>query len=188
MPPSRALPAKAEQALRKERRARAVELRIAGMSPHEIAERLGYHVNSVHADLRGALATPAQRTTEELEQLREIEIRRLDRLQVPFFYKALEGDAEALAAVLKVMERRARLLGLDAPTKQHVVHTDVDAWRNSEEWQATVAAILEAARPHPLAGAAIFEAIERLRLGHELTHGSPDVIEAEVVEEAQPNG
>jgi hypothetical protein len=45
------------------------------------------------------------------------EAQRLDVLQGDLWEKALTGDARAVEVVLKALERRARMLGLDLPGK-----------------------------------------------------------------------
>ena len=46
-------------------------------------------------------------------EIRKLEAERLDRLQLSFWQKAIGGDGRALDRVLRIMERRANLLGLD---------------------------------------------------------------------------
>jgi hypothetical protein len=184
MPPSK-MPAKAQAALAEQRKHYVMQLRLQGLAPTEIAEKLHVNVNTVHADLRHAVLSVQQRATLETEQLREIELMRLDKLQQPYWTRALKGDVDALDRVLKIMERRAKMLGLDAPARHAVVHTDIDQWRNSEEWQNTVNAILEAVNPYPQAASAIYNAIEKLRMASDIMHGT--VVDAEVIEiEAAP--
>jgi len=47
--------------------------------------------------------------------VRALELERCDRLQAAVWPAATQGDVAAVAAVLRIMERRARYLGLDAP-------------------------------------------------------------------------
>ena len=42
---------------------------------------------------------------------------RLDALQIALWDKAVGGDAVAVGYVLKILERRSRLAGLDAPIR-----------------------------------------------------------------------
>jgi hypothetical protein len=58
------------------------------------------------AALQQALQEPAQ-------EVRQIELARLDRLHMAHWPQALGGSADATDRVLKIMDRRARLLGLD---------------------------------------------------------------------------
>jgi len=98
-----------------EKRADAIRLRISGCSYDQIAERLGYANRSsafkaVEAGRLAILAEPAA-------ELVALECARLDELMVALWPKALAGDVQAVDRVLRVMERRARYLGLDAPAR-----------------------------------------------------------------------
>jgi hypothetical protein len=96
----------------RERRRRAVELRLAGATYQVIADRLGWSGPSgAHQEVARAL-----RAGEcAADQLRELELARLDVLQAAVWPKAVTGGLKAVDAVLAIMKRRARLLGLDAP-------------------------------------------------------------------------
>lgn len=48
---------------------------------------------------------------------RDLDLDRLDVLLPAFFAQALDGDKDALRSVLSIMERRAKLLGLDSPVQ-----------------------------------------------------------------------
>ena len=60
---------------------------------------------------------------EPATQLRDMEVARLDRLLAAHWGKATKGDVNATRMVLTIMDRRAKLLGLDAPQK-----LDVTGW------------------------------------------------------------
>ena len=98
-----------------ERRRKALELRKAGVTYDAIARQLGYAneggaFKAVQAALRTTLREPA-------DDVRKLELERLDRLTLALWPRAQQGEAEAIDRVLKLMDRRAKLLGLDAPTK-----------------------------------------------------------------------
>ena len=65
-----------------------------------------------------ACATIAAEAAELAEHVRTLELQRLDELMVQPYQAACRGDLRAVDAVLKIMDRRAQLLGLDAPRKQ----------------------------------------------------------------------
>jgi DNA-binding CsgD family transcriptional regulator len=92
------------------RRAEAYALRRAGVDTATIAARLGVHPTTVNAWIREALRAIPK---EEADDLRALELERLDAIMVPQMRAALAGDGFAVDRVLKIMERRARLLGLD---------------------------------------------------------------------------
>lgn len=53
------------------------------------------------------------REAEAVEHHRALAFARLDALHVPLWEKAMNGDVKAAGMVLKIMETRSRLLGLD---------------------------------------------------------------------------
>jgi hypothetical protein len=52
---------------------------------------------------------------------------RLDELQVAVWDRAINGDLPAAHCALKIMDRRAKLLGLDKPEKIEVNKWDINA-------------------------------------------------------------
>lgn len=103
----------------KERTARALELRKGGETFATIARRVGYRSpQAAHDAVRRALE---ELLREPAGQLLALELERLDELWSAHYGNALAGDLQALAACLKLMERRARLLGLDKPLPAPVV-------------------------------------------------------------------
>jgi hypothetical protein len=98
-----------------QRAARALELRSTGATFAEIARRLGYSSktgahDAVKRGLDATLRKPA-------DTLRTLDLERLDRLFATHFPRACRGDHQATAACLRIMERQAALLGLDAPVR-----------------------------------------------------------------------
>lgn len=96
------------------RRAEAVTLAMAGLSYEKIGEELGITPKSAW--------NLVNRTIEEtrnyaVDELRLLENARLDRMTTAIWNKVLEGDLNAVNAYLRISERRAKLNGLDAPTK-----------------------------------------------------------------------
>lgn len=105
-----------EELLAKERR--ALELRRAGLTYDRIAAQLGYTNKSA---AKKAVERGIQRTLQEpADELRVLETDRLDRLQTALWPGAMEGDEKKALAILKLMERRSKLLGLDVPVRQEL--------------------------------------------------------------------
>jgi transposase-like protein len=94
-----------------ERKLQALELRKAGASYQAIAEQLGYSGASgafaaVKAALRDTLREPAQ-------ELRDLELTRLDAALLALWRRVQDGDEKAIDRMLAIMKRRSELLGLD---------------------------------------------------------------------------
>lgn len=86
--------------------------------------------------LHGAVATAlGALIRESARELRDLELARLDDLLLGLWADARKGNVAKIGRVLKVMQRRADLLGLDAPTR----FADVtDARRDVEEIAAEI--------------------------------------------------
>jgi hypothetical protein len=114
----------------------ALELRKAGVGYAAIAERLGYRTPSgAHAAVGVALKKTLQ---EPADDLRRLEIERLDAAQKAIWTQVIQGNQGAIDRYLKIAERRAKLLGLDAPVKQDM-KLNVDVTRLTEaELQAII--------------------------------------------------
>jgi hypothetical protein len=97
-----------------ERRSRAVEMALTGSSYQAIADELGYANRcTVYRLVKNALA---DRQVESIDELRRLEVDRLDALQVAIWDDATNGDVRAVAAVIRVMHLRAKILGLYSHT------------------------------------------------------------------------
>lgn len=98
-----------------QRRLHAYELRIQGESYRAIGQALGVSEYTAHGDVMGRLREVQALGDEKLEDVRRVEVARLDRYLTKLELGVNEGDPKAIATALRVMERRAALLGLDAP-------------------------------------------------------------------------
>lgn len=99
------------------RKKEALELRREGKSYPEIAKELGCVTSAAHKMVQRALEKWTEECKEEAEQTKAIELQRLDELVERYHTQAKLGDIKAGEFVLKLMERRAKLLGLDAAVK-----------------------------------------------------------------------
>lgn len=105
----------------KERAAQAMQLRMEGLTFARIAEEAGYKSpQAAHDAVKRALDATIREPATELIKL---ELERLDVLWGIQYLNAQAGDVQSLNACMKLMERRARLLGLDAPEKVDTVVT-----------------------------------------------------------------
>ena len=96
------------------------------MTYDQIGEALGITRQSAHKAVQKALQEIQQRTAEEATELRALECERLDEMGRGLWAEARKGNPKAVEKMLKVMERRAKLIGLDAPTKHAATNTDGD--------------------------------------------------------------
>jgi len=89
-------------------------MRKASMTFEAIGERLGITRVGASKAVRRALAAHLELTRASAEELRGLELARLDALQAAWWSRALDGDVGAGRLVLRAMEQRSRLLGLEA--------------------------------------------------------------------------
>lgn len=97
------------------REQQVLQLRRFGATFEAIAKQLGYanEGGAYKAYQRACLSI----IRDDVEDLRQLEIDRLDFALVKIMPKVSEGQLNAIDRMLRIMERRARLLGLDAPVK-----------------------------------------------------------------------
>lgn len=109
------------------RRSTVAQLVIAHHSLRSIADDLGVNKSTIHRDIEALriewqkqrLAAMDQAAAEDLQRLSAIE-----RTLWPFVQR---GDLQALDRLLKVMERKAKLLGLDAPDRiEHLLKSEAE--------------------------------------------------------------
>jgi hypothetical protein len=114
-----------------EKERQVVELRRAGCTWDDVARQVGYADgnSALHAYERAIKRTLR---TAGVDEMRALEGERLDRMQRAAWGKAITGDLPAIHTVIRVMERRAKLFGLDAPiqvgvTVEHLDTNSIDA-------------------------------------------------------------
>jgi Homeodomain-like domain len=116
---SRASAAKRDQTLQ------ALQLRASGATYRQIADVLGIDKMTAWRLVQEEAASAIQ---ESAREILDLELTRLDRLQMGLWAEAINGDVAAVDRVLRIMEQRAKLLGLydrapeqDRPSAEGVV-------------------------------------------------------------------
>lgn len=104
------------------RRKTALALRVEGCTLAQIGAKLGITKQSVHKQLEIELSEVAAERKDLAEHQLAFELEQIDLVIRGMAPKTAQGDAKAGATLLRAMERRAKLLGLDAPDKhEHLV-------------------------------------------------------------------
>jgi len=97
------------------RRTKALQLRAARLTYQQIADRLyNGDRSNCYKDIQKAVEAAEK---EAATEVRAQEILLLDQIARPQIKRALDGDEKAATVLLRIMERRAKYLGLDAPTQ-----------------------------------------------------------------------
>lgn len=97
-----------------------IELRKSGWSLHNIAKAYGVKVGDVSDAIARHLNYLLDIDRKTLEQERQIDLERMDSWLLALQKRISFGDVRAIEAGLKILERRSRLRGLDAPERQEV--------------------------------------------------------------------
>lgn len=131
------------------RRMRAWDMQLRGKSYREIATELGVSVGTAFNDVE-AHAKAIQEPVAA--QVRKQALHRLDLALDKLMPRIEGGDVQAIQALLKIEERRAKLLGLDAAIKQDVTVHQLDGMDT---------ALGELIRDHQMRNAAIEATLSR---------------------------
>jgi len=95
------------------KRAKVVEAVADGATYEQAAQQAGYATRS--GAYKAFWKAVDGHTADAVDQHRTLVVQRLDALQVGLWDKAVSGDVKAVNAVLRIIEQRSRLLGLDKP-------------------------------------------------------------------------
>jgi len=101
----------------------ALELRKDCYTFQEIADQLGITKGYAYKLVTKGLAELTEKVRSSADELRELENIRLDTLWTKAYDKAQVGDLGAINTCLKISERRAKLNGLDSPTRADITLT-----------------------------------------------------------------
>ena len=128
-----------------EKEAEVVKLRRGGLTWDLIAQRTGY------ADPSGARAAYMRASErivrDDVEAIRRVEEDRLDMAQAAIWSDVLRGEIPAVNTLIKIMDRRAKLLGLDMPFKQQVEVTTYEGGDELDREIQRLASLLELNTP-----------------------------------------
>jgi hypothetical protein len=117
--------------------------RLSGRSARSISKELRCTVADVDESLDRTLP---KITNEAKRRITALDLDRLDGLIEVFYKRAVEKvDCQAGLLVVKILERKAALLGLDSPQKLDIVQ--VQAQAEPSDHEQIKAAILRMARP-----------------------------------------
>jgi hypothetical protein len=122
---------KAKQIDTQIRRGYVFQLRKGGMTYRQIADAVidkfgidnlpkGWDERYAYTDIKRELDHLHQDIADSAAEIIELETQRLDAMLTVLWPQVAKGNQGAVDRVLRIMDRRAKLLGLDAPTKQDV--------------------------------------------------------------------
>jgi hypothetical protein len=155
----------------------AFDLRRQGYSYREIAKRVGYADDSgARKAVNSTLARLTKEVNESAEEMRAIETERLDQILTSIWPKALNGELLVIDRCLRIMDRRAKMWGLDTPARVEMSGPDGAPIEISARQADGVRQLLanEASREH------LIKAITAL--GENASQPAIDVGEATIIE------
>lgn len=103
-----------------EARAAAMDLRRQGNSYRQIGLLMGIAPNAAWNLVQTELLAIREAMSEDTEAVRDLELQRCDEWNKALGPGVRIGDPAAISAAIRVSERRAKLLGLDAPVKAEI--------------------------------------------------------------------
>jgi hypothetical protein len=135
----------------------ALELRRDGLGFFEIGRKMGLSKSQVHRLVLAGLAELNKTLKETADEVRRLSLERLDFAAAAAISRiSTKKDMNAVQKLVLVEERRARLLGLDAPLKTAQTTPDGDALppaldlsKLTDEQLAALDAIYAAGAPQP---------------------------------------
>ena len=142
-------------AVTEEQRVQALKFRMAGLSYQQIADHLGIARSAAYKLVKTALDRLHEEVHEGAEDLRELELQRMDQLFSLAYNNAMKGDIAAIDRCVKIMERRARLMGLDAATRSEISGSLL----MSPQWLELKAVLVKTLASYPDAQRAVLTAI-----------------------------
>ena len=99
------------------RKLKSFDLRLEGKSYRKIGELQDISEAQAHRDVTEVLRSTLDSHKEEIDEQRQIEIERLDNYIDSLDWKKNIGDFKTIEIMLKIQDRRAKLLVLDMPQK-----------------------------------------------------------------------
>ncbi len=118
-----------------ERRVYTLDLRKTGATYVAIAEQVirhfglerlprGYDARYAYKDVARELERINRERADSADTVRTLELERLDRMFLSTWPQVTAGHLGAIDRALRIMERRAKLLGLDAPERRDLTSGD----------------------------------------------------------------
>lgn len=123
MPPKKTKSAVIE----KRRRAVAANL-LAGLNYRDIAEGLNVSVGTVSGDVKALMTQWREDQAKDVGDHVAIDLRRMDMAINAIWDDVKAGKLQAIDRLLKILERRSKMLGYDKPDK-----VDIVDWRQEAE-------------------------------------------------------
>jgi AcrR family transcriptional regulator len=108
-----------------DRQTKVAEMRLAGFtSQRAIAQRLGVDKATISRDFKELDAKFQEIAAQVIVRAKGLDLERIEALIDAIWAKAENGDTWSIDRIVKLLERKANMLGLDAPKKTEVTGKD----------------------------------------------------------------
>jgi len=129
---------------RNEMARKALEMRRSGRSLWSIAEYLGISERKANTLIADTLKEAADLVDAgHKRSLLAMEVDRLDELQSAVWQDAISGDRQAVETALKIIQARAKVLGLDNMPTSTITNNTIVVAGTSEEYVAALRRVAE---------------------------------------------
>ena len=139
-----------------EREMQVWQYRVAGATFDQIAKKLDYADES---GARAAFKRYVNRTKDEVlaNEIRELHKQRLAVALLAIWPAVERGDLDAIKVMLKILERDAKMFGIDTPVKTELEVTTYDGIYLRESTERLIQRVLEIEEAEILVGEGISE-------------------------------
>lgn len=96
---------------------KALQYRRLGLSYADIGKQLGISNSTAYEYVSKALEETRKLASDTAEEVKQLELERLDKMLLGCIDGAYKGNLKNIETVLRIQERRAKYLGLDAAGK-----------------------------------------------------------------------
>jgi hypothetical protein len=139
-----------QRLLAAQRRTEAVRLRVAGKTYEFIGETLGISTVRAYQFVTEELQRLGKERAEAAAELTQIELQRLEALHACLWKRAVDdGDLDAIDRLVRIANRRAKLLGLDKPTQQHITGDPAALAALAQQHEQTRQILADPGQTHP---------------------------------------
>lgn len=100
-----------------QRRQKVAANLLAGLTYRQMADALGVSIGTIANDVKIIIGRWQRETVKVVDEHVALELRRIDRALHAIWSDVLEGKLTYIDRMVKLMDRKAKYLGLDAPEK-----------------------------------------------------------------------
>lgn len=121
-----------------DRRSKVLQMTIAGKDTRSIAEEFGVSHTTIAKDIKAALKAAEEGMLTGASELRRIQHLRIIQAIDAVWMMVKGGDLDAISTLIRLSDREAKLLGLDAPQRIDI-RKRIEERAREQGWDASEA-------------------------------------------------